>query len=125
MSRDSEEGLRVQGTVRDRYREWREQNPAPEPESAMSFSEGLPLPELSEATGRVVFTAVGALIGLFLLVLAGTAFAAARSWGEIDRGGAWVGYGASALFLTIAGLGGIVASYNHNYRVMTRAPEHH
>lgn len=113
-------------SVRSRYGAWREKNPDQPSESALGWPEGgLPIPELSEPAGRVVFTGIGVGTGLLLLVLAVTAFAASRSWGAIDRDGALVGYGLSGLFLTIAGLGCILATLNHIFRVANRRPAHH
>ncbi|MDB4948842.1 MAG: hypothetical protein JWM27_1491 [Gemmatimonadetes bacterium] len=125
MNRDRDVGDPTFDSVRGRYREWRDENPAPASESALSFRDGLPVPELSEEAGRVVFTAVGVGIGLLLLVLAATALHAAGTWTEAGRDGAQVGYLLCFVFLTIAGLGGIIASYNHNYRVMARKSVHH
>lgn len=110
----------TEATVQGRYRDWRGENPAPASESALSFRDGLPLPELSEETGRVVFTAVGVGIGLLLLALAGLAFRTASSWAAVGRDGAQVGFILVGCFLLVAGLGGIISAYNHNYRVMTR-----
>jgi hypothetical protein len=118
--RDRGAGADTDTTVKSRYRSWRSDNPAPASESALSFRDGLPLPELSPETGRVVFTAVGVGIGLLLLLLAVLAFRTAGWWDAVGRDGAQVGYFLVGCFLTVAGLGGIVSSYNHNYRVMTR-----
>lgn len=79
--------------------------------------EGLPLPELSEGTARVVFTAIGMGIGLLMLVLAAVSFAASRSWAEVDRDGASTGYALPVLFLIVSGLGCIAATLNHQFRV--------
>ena len=118
--RDQGPGSDTKSTVEGRYRSWRQENPAPASESALSFRDGLPVPELSEETGRVVFTAIGVGIGLLLLVLAALAFHTSGWWANEGRDGAQVGYFLVGCFLTVAGLGGIIASYNHNYRVMTR-----
>jgi hypothetical protein len=125
MNREKDAEGRWRESVSGRYQDWRDRNPAEPSESALSFREGLPMPELSEEAGRVVFTAVGVGIGLVLLVLAATAFRAAGTWQEIGRDGASVGYFLVFCFLTIAGLGGIIASYNHNYRVTMRKNGHH
>lgn len=125
MSRETKTGDQTFSTVRDRFRAWRAAHPAEPSAPMLDFSEGLPLPELSEETGRVVFTATGVLIGVVLLVLMIVAITATISWTRLARDGAAVGYGLVAFFLIIAGLGGIIASINHNYRVMRRKPEHH
>lgn len=125
MNREKDTDGRWKQSVGERYQGWRAENPAQPSESALSFRDGLPVPELSEEAGRVVFTAIGVGIGLLLLVLAATAFHASGTWREIGRDGASVGYFLVFCFLTIAGLGGIIASYNHNYRVMTRSGGDH
>lgn len=119
MSPRSDTGDRTYDSVRDRFRQWREANPRPEPRSALSF------PEVSDATARMVGTAAGFGAGAFLLLLAVTAFVAARSWVEVERSGAAVAYALTGVFLTIAGLGAIIATYNHSFRVLTRSASHH
>jgi hypothetical protein len=113
-------------SVRGRFESWRENNPEKPSKSALGWPEGgLPLPELSEEAGKVVFTIIGLGTGLLMLVLAATAFTASKSWGAIERDGALVGYAACGLFLTISGLGCIAATLNHNFRVVGRTPAHH
>lgn len=113
-------------SVRSRFQGWREANPEQHSDSASSWPEGgLPLPELSDEAGKVVFTGIGLVTGILLLVLAVTAFTAAGSWGNIGRDGALVGYSLSGLFLTVAGIGCILATLNHNFRVAGRRPAHH
>jgi hypothetical protein len=68
---------------------------------------------------------VGFAEGLGRLALAVTSFVAARSWADIDRGGAEVAYALTGIFLAIAGLGCIVAVLNHNFRVLAGPPAHH
>jgi hypothetical protein len=118
-------GDRTDASIKERYQGWRSENPAPASESALSFRDGLPVPELSEETGRVVFTVIGVGIGLLLLALSALAFRTAAGWAAVGRDGAQVGYILVGCFLLIAGLGGIISAYNHNYRVMTRAGGDH
>jgi fucose permease len=110
---------RTDDTVRARYRAWADANPRPRGPTAIG------MPEVSEGAVRMAGTAAGILIGLGLLALAATAFAASRSWGTIDRGGAVVAYFLTGAFLTIAGVGCIWATLNHNFGVLARTPEHH
>lgn len=74
---------------------------------------------------KMVFTAIGVGLGVVLLVLAGFSFYTAASWGELGRDGAQVGYNLVGVFLLVAGLGGIAATWNHNFRVLTRTARHH
>ena len=75
--------------------------------------------------GRTVFAAIGIGIGAILLLLAIFAFVTAANWGALDRDGAAVGYTVVGFFLTLAGIGGILATYNHNFRVLTRSEGGH
>lgn len=106
-------------TVRARYRAWAEANPRPRGPSAIG------MPDVSEGTVRMAALGVGVVTGLFLLALAVTAFVASRSWGTIDRGGAVVAYFLTGCFLTIAGLGCILATLNHIFKVLAGPPAHH
>jgi hypothetical protein len=119
MNRPGDAGDRTEDTVRGRYRQWAEANPRPRGESAVG------LPEVSEGTVRMASVAVGVLIGLGLLVLAATSFVASRSWGTIGRDGAVVAYFITGFFLTLAGVGCIWATLNHNFRVLAGSPQHH
>lgn len=112
--------------VRGKYDDWSDANPPKRSGSALAWpEEGLPIPELSERTARVVFTAVGLGIGVLVLALAVVAFVASRSWAEIDRGGATTGYALPVLFLTVSGLGCILATLNHQFRVARGGGGHH
>lgn len=125
MTRDRNDPTyrRAQG----QYGTWTDANPPRREGSAIAWpEEGLPIPELSPATARVLFTAIGFGLGALLLVLSVTAFVASRSWAAVGRDGASVGYSLPTLFLAIAGLGCILATYNHQFRVATgRAGTHH
>lgn len=72
-----------------------------------------------------LFAAIGVGIGVVLLALAGYAFYVASVWGDARLSGAATGYVIVGFFLTLAGLGGIAATLNHNYRVLARPPSHH
>jgi hypothetical protein len=105
--------------VRARYRAWADANPRPRGVSAIG------MPDVSDTTVRLLASAVGVVTGLGLLALAVTAFVASRSWASIDRGGAMVAYFLTGAFLTVAGVGCIWATLNHNYRVVAGPPAHH
>ena len=119
MSTRDPDPARTDDTVRARYRAWADANPRPRGASAIG------MPEVSEGTVRLAGTAAGVVVGLGLLVLAAIAFTAAKSWGTIDRGGAVVAYFLTGTFLTIAGVGCIWATLNHNFRVLAGPPAHH
>ena len=119
MSRHGQEGEGTFRTVRDRYRQWNQANPRPRSPSAIG------MPELSEGAERMLALAAGFGTGALLLLLAATAYAAAGSWGGLDRSGARVAYFLTGFFLTVAGLGAIGATYNHVFRVLTRRGGHH
>ena len=106
-------------TVRGRFRDWNEANPRPRGRSAIA------MPELPESAARMLGMAVGVGTGVLLLLLAGTAFYAAGTWGEIGRGGANVAYTLAGLFLSVAGLGAIGATLNHVFRVLAGPSAHH
>jgi hypothetical protein len=106
-------------TVRARYRQWAEANPRPRGPTAL----GLPQP--SEGAMRLAALGAGLLIGLCLLALAVTSFVASSSWSGIGRGGAVVAYFLTGSFLTIAGVGCIWATLNHNFNVLAGPPQHH
>jgi hypothetical protein len=74
-------------------------------------------PEMS----RTVHAAIGFGIGVLLLALSGYAFSRSGYWGGFGRDGAQVGYALASFFLLIAGSGGIAATWNHNFRVVTGA----
>lgn len=113
-------------SVRDRYDEFLEiqkDKPVlqrvPPPQRPYS-------PEIIDSEmSKTVFAAIGVGLGLMLLGLAGyTLFVAAR-WGAEDLTGASTGYAIVAFFLAIAGIGGIAATLNHNYRVLAQRTARH
>ena len=81
-------------------------------------------PEEGKNMGRTVAAGIGFVIGALLLVLAAWAFAVAGKWADLDRAGASVGYLVIGFFLVLSGGGGIIATWNHNFRVMARRGGH-
>lgn len=106
-------------TVRGRYAAHAEAHPRPRGRSALK------VPVLSDAAEKAVGMAVGFGTGALLLLLALTAVLAARSWAQLDRSGAVVGYSITAFFLTLAGLGALIATWNHVFRVIPGEAPHH
>ncbi len=106
-------------SVRDRFQQWRDANPRPSSPSAIA------IPEIPDSVARIGATLVGLGIGALLLVLAATVYYASSTWAGIDRGGAVVAYFLTGVFLTVAGLGCILAVLNHNFRVLAGPPAHH
>ena len=74
--------------------------------------------------GKTVVAGIGFGIGALLLLLAVWAFVVAAKWSGLDRSGAAVGYTLVGLFLVLSGAGGIIATWNHNFRVLTRTGPH-
>jgi hypothetical protein len=68
--------------------------------------------------GKTVFAGIGFGIGGLLLLLAVWAFVVAAKWFGLEREGAGVGYTLVGLFLVLSGAGGILATWNHNFRVL-------
>jgi hypothetical protein len=118
---------RTYGRVAAQYDEWtRLESQRPERDHLRRSDPALnPVTTDSTDMSRLVFTAIGVGIGLILLALAAYAFVTAASWADVGRESATVGYILVGIFLSIAGLGGIIATWNHNFRVLTRPPEHH
>lgn len=115
--RDPESG--TYGSVRDRYRDWKEQNPQPASRSALR------MPTVSDAAERLVGMVVGFGTGVLLLILAIVAYRAAGSWSGVERDGAAVAYTLTAFFLAVAGIGAVAGTWNHAFRVLRSEPEHH
>lgn len=75
---------------------------------------------------RMVQAAIGFGIAAVILAFAGYAFSAAAYWGSFGRDAAQVGYTLTGFFLLVAGIGGAIATWNHNFRVLAgkRSSEH-
>ena len=78
----------------------------------------------NDEMGRTVSAAIGFGIGALLLLLAVWAFAVAGKWAGLEREGAATGYLLVGLFLTLSGGGGILATWNHNFRVLAPGRSH-
>jgi hypothetical protein len=107
------------GKQYDEYTEIAASKPVPAARGLPPQRPYVPAPE-EAGMERTVFAAIGIGIGAILLLLAVYAFVTAAGWGAIGQDGAAVGYSLVGFFLTIAGIGGILATYNHNFRVLTR-----
>lgn len=122
MNRDSA----TYGKVRRKFEEWREIAASkPLPARVLPSGPYVPEPETHSEMGKTIFTAIGVGIGLTLLALAAFAFYTAASWADLNRDGAATGYNLVGFFLLVAGIGGIAATWNHNFRVLTRPGGHH
>jgi hypothetical protein len=119
MSPRGDAGDSTYRTVRDRYGAYREHNPRGESRSAIRF------PTIGDEALRLLGTVVGIGTGLGLLVLAVVAFVAASRWNAVGQDGAAVAYTITGFFLTLAGIGGVVGTWNHNFRVVHAEPDHH
>ncbi len=117
MKKDDDGAGGTFNTVRDRYDRWDETRPEP-------VYRGPPQAVRNEDSGmaRLVTGAVGMGIGALLLLLSLYSFWVSLQWAGVARGGAAVGYGLVGFFLLIAGLGGLLGTYNHNFRVFSRPP---
>ncbi len=73
---------------------------------------------------KMVLMGIGGGIGVLLLAMAAFSFVTSGEWAEISRDGASTGYLVVGFFLTIAGLGAIIATFNHLFRVSGQ-PAHH
>ena len=74
---------------------------------------------------RTIQALIGFGIAALILALAAYAFVTASYWGSYGRDGAQVGYIVVGVFLSIAGLGGAIGVWNHNFRVLVRPPSSH
>jgi hypothetical protein len=118
MKRDEGTYGRI-GKQYDEYSEVAAAKPVAAPRGLPPQKPFVPAPEEADM-GRTVFAAIGIGLGLLLLLLAVLAFATAAKWSGLNRDGAAVGYTVVGFFLALAGLGGIISTYNHNFRVLTR-----
>lgn len=108
------------GQVREKFDEWKEiQAHKPAPQRVLPPQKPyIPEPATDSDMGKTLFAGVGIGIGVVLLLLAGLAFASAAKWADYARDGAAVGYSVVGFFLLVAGIGGIAATWNHNFRVL-------
>lgn len=121
------------GKISQQYDQWADmQASKPKPQVERGLPPQRPYTPEPEGKdmGRTVFAAIGVGIGLFLLAMAAWAFITAAQWGDLHRDGAATGYTVVGFFLTAAGIGGILATLNHNFRVLARpggaqGPTHH
>jgi hypothetical protein len=123
MKRDEGTYGRI-GKQYDQYSEIAASKPVAAPRGLPPQRPYVPAPQEAEM-GRTVFAAIGIGIGAILLLLAILAFATAAKWSGLDRDGAAVGYTVVGFFLTLAGVGGILSTYNHNFRVLDRTGAQH
>lgn len=123
MSRDEQ----TYAQVSRKFDDWTEAEARRPKRDRLRRTDPAPLtdPRENSDMSRIVFAAIGIGIGVVLLGLAAYAFIAAAYWADFGRDGAQVGYTLVGVFLLIAGFGGIAATWNHNFRVLTRPPQHH
>ena len=118
------------GSIGDKYDEYTEiaaSKPKPTPPQR-----GLPpqrpfVPDAhDDDPTRKIFAGVGLGLALRLLILSALSFMTAGKWSGLERDGAATGYTLVGIFLLIASIGGGLATWNHNFRVLTRpAGGHH
>jgi len=109
-------GDRTFDTIRSRYDNWAEDRP---PRPVAAYEDWSPRghePHMS--MGKIITTAIGVGIGVVLLILAALAFWTASNWAAFDREPAVIGYIVVGSFLTLGGLSAILATLNHNFRVL-------
>lgn len=111
------------GRVRDKFEEWEEiqAHRPPPPRVVPPQKPYHPEPTTGSDMGKTLFAGIGFGIGALLLLLAVVAFYTAGQWAGYAREGAFVGYTVVGIFLLIAGVGGILATWNHNFRVLPEA----
>ena len=117
------------GSIGDKFDEYSElaaSRPKPAPPQR-----GLPpqrpfVPEAHDDGARKVYAAIGLGLAAVLLLLSALSFATAGKWADLARDGAATGYTLVGIFLLIAAVGGGLATWNHNFRVLARpAGSHH
>lgn len=118
MRRDADTYQRV----RQQYDQWVQEEAARPPRLRLRRKDPVNFtPPGDSEMSRNIAAIIGIGIGGVLLLLAGVAFATAARWAELARDSATVGYTIVGIFLVIAGLGGIAATWNHNFRVLARS----
>jgi hypothetical protein len=114
------------GSISRRYDEWLDiQKGKPAPVRVRSDKPYIHQRHESSDMGRMVFAAIGIGIGVVLLVLSLLSFLNANWWGDFGRESAVVGWRLVGFFLLVAGLGAIISTWNHNFRVLVTPPEKH
>jgi len=111
------------GGISRKFEEWEEiqANRPPTPRVVPPQRPYTPEPVTDGDMGKTLFSAIGIGIGAVLLLLSVLAFANAAKWAGFDRDGAAVGYFMVGFFLLVSGAGGIAATWNHNFRVLSGA----
>lgn len=111
------------GRIRDKFEEWEEiqAHRPPPPRVVAPPRTYTPEPATGSDMGKTLFSAIGFGIGAVILLLGVLALANAAKWAGYARDGAAVGYAVVGLFLLISGIGGIAATWNHNFRVLPEA----
>jgi hypothetical protein len=122
MKRDRSPGERTFDSIRDKYDSHSETAPRLRPGRPTYSTGSFDM----EGMVKTIGMAAGFGIGLLLLILAAVSAYAASGWAEMGRPSAMIGYALTAVFLVVAGLGGIAATYNHIFRVLdpNRPPSH-
>jgi len=111
------------GRVRRKFDEWEDiqANRPPPPRVIAPRRPYTPEPGTESEMGKSLFAGIGFGIGALLLLLGVLTLATAASWSGYGRDGAAVGYTVAGLFLLLSGIGGMAATWNHNYRVLPEA----
>jgi hypothetical protein len=114
------------GGIARKYDAWREREQGkPAPPRMRSDKPYVHQPHESSDMGKTVFAAIGIGIGVVLLILSLLAFLNANSWSEFGRESAVVGWNLVGFFLLVGGLGAIISTWNHNFRVLANPPARH
>lgn len=112
----SQGGQQTFDTIRARYDTWATNRP---PRPVAAYEDWTPHgPEPEFSMGKMITTAIGVGIGVLLLILAALSFWNAARWSADGREPAAIGYAVTGCFLIVAGLGGLLATLNHNFRVL-------
>ena len=111
------------GSIARRYDEWlRIRGDRPTPDRQLPPARPYTPEPHKPDMGKNISAVIGVAIGLLLLVLSGLSFLNAYRWVELARDGAATGYTVVGFFLFLAGAGGIIATLNHNFRVLVQRP---
>lgn len=117
-----ERGERTFETIRTKYDRFSETAPRRRAGRPTYSTGSLDMEGIVKTVGMVAGFGIGALMLLFAAISLYTS----SSWAGAERPSAAIGYALAAFFLTVAGVGGIAATYNHIFRVLdpNRAPSH-